>query len=322
MRFRAIECHEQGKGVLEIADHLGLHWGSVSRWLTKWRRGGLKALYARRATGRPRKLDCQEHGRAILRLVRRPATQYGYEHPLWTCKRIARVIQEQLKVVVSIPTLWRGLKKLRLSNQKPERRALEQDPKERARWLKREWPRIQRLAKRQRALVFFEDESVVRLTPTVGKTWAPIGKTPVVRVTGNRAGVLVMSALSAQGRLFFTIPTETVKAGVFIDFLKGLMSEYPGRKIFVIADQAPPHIAKKVGAFLAGEKRLRLFYLPAHSPDFNPDEGVWSHLKSQELKAHQATNKKELIKKTRAALRKMAKTPALLRSFFYRSNIT
>jgi transposase len=322
MRYRAINAYEQGKGVAEIAHDLGLHWGSVSRWLTKWRRRGLKALRGRRATGRPRKLDCRKHSRAILKLVRRPATQYGYEHPLWTCKRIAQVMRAELKIVVSIPTLWRGLKKLKLSNQKPERRALEQDPKERAHWLKSVWPKIQQQAKAERALVFFEDESVVRLTPTVGRTWAPVGKTPVVRVTGNRAGVLVMSALNAQGRLFFMIPPDTVNAGVFIDFLKALLSEYPRRKIFVIADQASPHIAKKVRAFVAEEKRLRLFYLPTHSPDFNPDEGVWSHLKSQELKAHQATNKKELIKKTKAALRKMAKRPGLLRSFFYRSNIT
>jgi len=72
----------------------------------------------------------------------------------------------------------------------------------------------------------------------------------------------------------------------------------------------------------AGQKRLELFYLPTYSPDFNPDEGVWSHLKSQELKAHQATNKEELIKKTHEALKRMAKRPALIRSFFKRCNIT
>ena len=65
-----------------------------------------------------------------------------------------------------------------------------------------------------------------------------------------------------------------------------------------------------------------LFYLPAYSPDFNPDEGVWSHLKSQELKAHQATNKEELTQKTPEALKRMAKSPALIRPFFKRSNIT
>ena len=160
------------------------------------------------------------------------------------------------------------------------------------------------------------------MTPTVGRTWAPVGKTPIVRVTGKRASVLVMSALSLQGRLFFKIPSEKVNATVFIDFLKELLAEYPRRKIFVIADQASPHIAKSVKAFVAGQKRLELFYLPAYSPDFNPDEEVWSHLKSQELKAHQATNKEELIKKTDEALKRMAKRPALIRSFFKRCNIT
>jgi hypothetical protein len=89
-----------------------------------------------------------------------------------------------------------------------------------------------------------------------GRTWAPVGKTPIVRVTGKRASVLVMSALSLQGRLFFKIPSERVNATVFMDFLKELLAEYPKRKIFVIADQASPHIAKSVKAFVAGQKRL------------------------------------------------------------------
>ena len=262
MRFRAIEAYQAGKGVAEIAKLLGVHWGSVSRWLTKWRRDGQQALKERKATGRPPKLDCKRHGKAILKLVKHPATEYGYEHPLWTCQRIRQVISAELNLAVSVPTLWRELKKLKLSCQKPERRALEQDPKARARWIATEWPRIKRLARSQRALLFFEDESVVRLTPTVGRTWAPVGKTPIVRVTGKRASVLVMSALSLQGRLFFKIPSERVNATVFIDFLKELLAEYPKRKIFVIADQASPHIAKSVKAFVAGQKRLELFYLP------------------------------------------------------------
>ena len=235
---------------------------------------------------------------------------------------MAQVLRAELKLTVSIPRLWRQLKKLKLSCQKPERRALEQDPKARAQWLSTEWPRIKRRAKQQRALLFFEDESVVRLTPTVGRTWAPVGQTPVVGVTGKRASVLVMSALGLQGRLFFTIPSENVNATVFIEFLKALLAEYPSRKLFVIADQASAHTAKRVKEFVASQPRLELFYLPTYSPDFNPDEGVWSHLKSQELKAHQAINKEELTKKTHEALKRMAKSPALIRSFFKRSNIT
>ena len=129
MRFRAIEAYQAGKGVAEIAKLLGVHWGSVSRWLTKWRRDGQRALKERKATGRPPKLDCKRHGKAILKLVKHPATEFGYEHPLWTCQRIRQVISAELNLAVSVPTLWRELKKLKLSCQKPERRALEQDPK-------------------------------------------------------------------------------------------------------------------------------------------------------------------------------------------------
>src|SRR5215469_1177510 len=322
MRFRAIEAHQAGKGVGEIAKLLGVHWGSVSRWLTKWRRDGQRALKERKATGRPPKLDCKRHGKAILNLVEHPATEYGYEHPLWTCQRIRQVISAELDLVVSVPTLWRELKKLKLSCQKPERRALEQDPKARARWIATEWPRIKRLARKQRALLFFEDESMVRLTPTVGRTWAPVGNTPIVRVTGKRASVLVMSALSLQGRLFFKIPSERVNATVFIDFLKELLAGYPKRKIFVIADQASPAHRQKCKGFRRRPEKARVV-LPADLlAGFDPDEGVWSHLKSQELKAHQATNKEELIRKTDEALKRMAKRPALIRSFFKRCNIT
>src|SRR5207244_10996505 len=164
---------------------------------------------------------------------------------LWTCQRIRQVISAELNLVVSVPTLWRELKKLKLSCQKPERRALEQDPKARARWIAPEWPRIKRLARKQRALLFFVGESVVRLTPTVGRTWAPVGKTPIVRVTGKRASVLVMSALSLQGRLFFKIQSEKVNATVLIDFLKEFLAALRNQKILEIEDQQSAILAKR-----------------------------------------------------------------------------
>lgn len=322
MRRRAVEAYRRGQAVSEIARAFGLHWGSVSRWLTKWRRGGQKALRRRIATGRPRQLDCREHGREILRIVRKPAVRYGYDHPLWTCRRIQETVRRELRVWVSVPTVWRELKRLHLSSQKPERRAVEQDRVAREHWLRVEWPAIKQRARRERALIFFEDESGVRLIPTVGRTWAPVGKTPIVRVTGKRACICVMSAVSPDGRLFFSIPKTRVDASVFIHFLRGLLEEYPRRRIFVVADRASPHVAGAVRKFVEKQRRLELFYLPSYSPDFNPDEKTWDHLKNRELKAHSARNAGALRRKTSAALRRMARHPSLVRSFFWRSNIT
>jgi transposase len=322
MRWRAIRAHRQGQTLAQIAKAFGLHWGSVSRWLTRYRRGGTAALRQRKATGRPPTLDCREHGPGIVKIVRQPAGRFGYQHPLWTCRRLQQTIRRALGIRISVPTMWRALKRLKLSSQKPERRAFEQDPAARRRWLRHEWPAIKRRAKRERALIFFEDESGIRLTPTVGKTWAPVGDTPIVRVTGKRACICVMSAVSVDGHLFFTIPKEKVNAQVFIAFLRGLLAEYPRRRVFVIADQARPHTAGVVRKFVHAQRRLDLFYLPPYSPDFNPDEKVWAHLKHHELKAHNARDRQALRRKTRCALRRMAKQPSLVRSFFWRAGIT
>ncbi len=199
------------------------------------------ALKSRKALGPTRKLNCKLHGRKIVRIVKREATEYKFENPLWNCSRVRKVLKRELNVSVSTTTVWRGLKKLNLSAQKPERRAVQQDKGKRKLWSEKTWPEIKRLAKKEKAIIFFQDEAAVRLTPTLGTTWGPIGKRPKITVTGKRASICVMSALSKSGRLFFSIPDNTVDAEVFIQFLKDLLREYSGRKIFVIADQASPH---------------------------------------------------------------------------------
>lgn len=279
----------------------------------------MRALRRRKATGRPHKLDCTRYGAKILRIVMKPATTFGFESPLWTCRRIMDVLRRELKLVVSVPTVWRGLRRLRLSCQKPERRAIERDPAKRKTWLEEEWPEIKRLAKQEQALIFFEDEAGIHLTPTVGHSWGRVGHRPTVPVTGKRGCISTMSAISPDGRLFFVIPKEKVNASVFITFLKGLLGEYPRRKLFVVADQASSHTAAATRDFVTSQPRLRLFFLPPYSPDLNPDEQVWNHLKNHELCAHDATNKVVLRKKTQRALRRMRACPSLLRSCFHRT---
>jgi transposase len=322
MRLRAIESYRQGHSVSEIARLHGLHRGSVSRWITRWRRGGKPALRRTVSTGRPPKIDCEKYGRRILLIVKRSAMKYGYETPLWTCRRLKETFSKELGLNVAISTVWEALKKLNLSAQKPERRALEQDPVRRKAWIEKELPKIRALAKKENALIFFEDEAAVRLIPNVGTTWAPVGKTPIVKVTGKRGTISVMSAVSETGKLFFKLPEGTIDSTTFIYFLDALSSEYRRRKVFVIADQASPHVAEQVKKYVKSNKRLRLFYLPPYSPDFNPDEEAWNHLKNHELNAHQATDTKSLRKVTIKSLNRMSKRPSLIRSFFKPDNVT
>ena len=221
-------------------------------------------------------------------------------------------------MTVSQPTMWRMLRDGDLTYQKPERQYLEANEGKRKAWIPETIPKIQQAVKKHRAILYCEDESNLSLTSVLGKTWAPKGQTPKPSVTGKRGGVAAMSAIRPRGSLLFTLHEKRMASAEIIHFLEQLLKHHPRRHLVVVMDQAPPHTSKKTQAFVARQKRLHVFHLPPYSPDFNPDEQVWNHLKHQELKSHQATTKKQLKGLARRRLTRRANKPSLLRGIFFR----
>jgi hypothetical protein len=104
---------------------------------------------------------------------------------------------------------------------------------------------------------------------------APVGQTPIVRGTGNRKTIDMISAVYPRGKLHFSFVGGNVNAQNFITYLKELMHDIPG-PIFLIVDGHPAHTAKATKEFVQGtEGRLSLYFLPPYSPELNPDEWVW-----------------------------------------------
>lgn len=319
-RFRAIELRKKKWKVGDIADAFGVNRRAVTRWFTIYNKHGKTALKSKKAPGPDYKLNDNDI-RSVLETVKKPATEYGFETPLWTCRRAQVVIEKEIRKKLHISNIWRMLVKWGLSNQSPEKRALQQDPKEAKRWFKEEWPKIQAHAKRWRAIIYFLDESGVSLVPVMGKTWAPKGKTPIVKVTGNKGGFCVTSAVSPTGRMLFRIEKGTVDSDAHIQFLKQIIGHHPRRKIIAIEDQAPVHTSGKVKDFVNNNsKRFALYYLPPYSPDLNPDEEVWNQLKNNKLKAHQVQTKREFKPLVISKMRSIQRSPSLVTSFFYKFN--
>jgi transposase len=210
------------------------------------------------------------------------------------------------------------LKETDLSYQKPEKKYSETDEALRQDWLTNELPRILETVKKYKAILYFEDESNISLTALLGKTWAPRGKTPTQQVTGARGGVSAISAISKQGSLIFNLHEKRIASQEIIHFLDQILKHHKRRHIVVVMDQAPPHTSKKTRKFIDSQKRLHVFYLPPYSPDWNPDEYVWNHLKHQELKGHQAKTKEEIKLLTQNKLTKMADDSHLMRGIFFR----
>lgn len=316
-RFRAIKLRKKGWQVNQIAEAFGVNRRAVTRWFTIFRQHGDKALKSKKSNGPEPKLS-QEDRRIILAIIRNPAIKYGFETSLWTCKRLQQIIKEQIKKEIDISNIWRWLKEWGLTNQKPDKEAIEKNKKEVRRWLNEEWPKILAHARRWQAIIYFQDESSVSLVPVLGKTWAIKGKTPKIRVTGNRGSIAVSSAISPAGRMVFRIEKDTVTASSFIDFLRQVLKHHKHRKVIVIVDNSKPHIAQMVNNFVGENKtKLAVYYLPTYSPELNPDEEVWNYLKNVKLKAHQARNKKEFTPLVRRKLRSIQKKPELIKSFFF-----
>ncbi|MCP9973554.1 winged helix-turn-helix domain-containing protein [Streptomyces somaliensis] len=143
-RVRAAELFEQERSNAEIARVLGVSDESVRRWKRVWEKGGAHALRRRPATGRPSKLDDAqvEQVRAALE---QGAQAHGFEADLWTLERAGLVVERVTGVSLSRASVWRLLTgRLGWSLQRPERRAVERDESEIARWIAHEWPRIKK----------------------------------------------------------------------------------------------------------------------------------------------------------------------------------
>ena len=155
-------------------------------------------------------------------------------------------------------------------------------------------PKIKRCVLENKAILYFQDEANVSLTAFLGKTWAPCGQTPKAMVTGARGGVSAMSAISKRGSLVYRLYEKRIASMEVIEFLQQMLLHHPRRHLVVVMDQATPQVSQKTRTFVDSQPRLHVFYLPPYSPDWNPDEKVWNHLKTQELKSHLAKTKEEL----------------------------
>jgi len=317
VRQRAIEAVDRGMEVSLVAEVFGTDRATIHRWLQRYRLDGDEGLYRKPGSGRPRILEALTESE-LRRIILRPASEFGYESDLWSIKRVQAILQDTYKIRLSKDTVWRRLREAGLTYQKPERQYYELDERARQAWARTEIPRIRRAVLENRAILYFQDEANVSLTAFLGKTWGVRGQTPKVKVTGKRGGVAAMSAISRRGHLLFRLYEKRITSVEVIEFLRQMLNHHKTRHLVVVMDQARPHTSNATNEYIASQRRLHVFYLPKYSPDWNPDEKVWNHLKHQELSAHTAKTKAELKALTYQKLRHMSRDPELIRGIFFR----
>lgn len=185
---------------------------------------------------------------------------------LWTREAVGALIKREYGVALSAVSIGNYLKRWGMSPQKPVRRAVERNDEVIARWLETDYPAIAALAKRQRALIYWADECGVRSDDVRGKRFALKGHTPEIRITGQRFGCNMISAVNIRGTLAFQVFEGRCVRPTFINFLQRIVKHGKGKKIVLIVDGHPVHEAAAVRRWIADQAgAITLHFLPGYA---------------------------------------------------------
>jgi transposase len=324
LRRTAVRLVGEGRSRTEVAALLSVTRETVGRWVKAHRAGGDRALDARRRGRRPghtKLTDAQQCKIAALVAGKNP-DQLKLPGFLWTRALVRDLIGRELGVEVGEDTVGRYLRAWGMSPQKPMRRAYEQSDEAVRRWLEVEYPAIVKRAYRERAEILWADESGLRSDHSAGRTWAPIGETPVTHATGKRFRANMIAAISNTGTLRFRVFDEKFTGALFLDFLKRLVKDNQGRKVMLILDGHPAHRARIVRDWAAAHATLiELHFLPGYSPELNPAECLNQDVKTNALGKRRPVNVSELKADVRRFLRSCQRRPAKVARYFHERHV-
>jgi len=288
----------------------------VSQWLAAARDGGREALHSHLSPGRPSRLSPEQWHR-LPDLLWHGAEAYGFRGDLWTCERIVGGLAQEFEVSYSKSQVSRLLKQLGWTPQVPIARAIQRDEKAIAHWRVHTWPILKEKARREHRTIVFVDESGFYLLPSVVKTYAPRGQTPILDAWQTRDHLSVMGGVTLPGKVYTLIRPQSLNGLHAIAFLTHLHRQVKGR-LLVIWDGSPIHRRAEVKAFVAAQTGtpIHIEALPSYAPDLNPVEWLWQHVKNEELSNLACLDLDQLHQELHLALDRVRQTLGLVHSFF------
>jgi transposase len=307
---------EDGEAPSDVMKSLGLCRTSIYPWLRHYEERGIEALVEKIAQGPEPKLSEKQRQQVKRWILGKDPRQYGFDYGLWTRRIVQRLIEEKFGVGLGLTAVGRLLASLEITPQKPLRRAYERDPAAVDLWVKQRFAKLKQRAKRLGAKIFFLDEAGFQSDAPLGRTYGLKGQTPVVKTSGQRQSLNVISAVNARGEFWAATYTGKLNAESFVVFLQNFMR---GRscKVFLVVDGHPAHKAKLVKTYVQTlEGRLELHFLPPYAPDLNPDEFVWSYMKTNGVSKKPLKQNESLQERIEEDLSGIGNNRQLVRSFF------
>jgi transposase len=318
IRFMAVERVREGEPPSSVVASYGFCRTTIYKWLRAASRPGigLKALRSTTAPGKPRTLTPRQEQQVFRWINGKDPRQYGLDFGLWTRAIVANLIERKFGVQLGQTAIGELLARLGLTPQKPLQRAYQRDADAVERWRREIFPAIAKRAKATGGEVFFWDESGFRADTVHGKTWGVKGQTPIVDRPGQRQSISAASAVNDKGAFWYCTYEGGLSGELFVTLLRKMMRRR-ARPVHLVVDGLPAHKTAVVKTYVASTRgRLTLHFLPGYSPDLNPDEAVWSHVKRTGVARAPLRRGERLRDKIDAQLAAIKRTPKLVRSFF------
>lgn len=319
LRKQAIRLRKQGKTYPEIGMIVGVNGNTVWKWWMKYQTGGVGSLKAGQR-GRPpgvnRLLSAVQEETIRKLICDKTPDQLKLTFALWTRQAIRELITLRFGIKIAVRTVGTYLKRWGFTPQKPLRQAYEQQPAAVQKWLQEAYPAMLDRAKREGAEIHWGDETGIRSDSQHGRGYAPKGKTPVIRLSAKRASINMISTVTNQGKVRFMIYQDSMNAQRLIKFLTQL-AKSADKKIFLVLDNLRVHHSRLVKEWLANHsEEIEVFYLPAYSPELNPDEYLNCDLKAGVHSKPPSRNIETLKKKVKSHMMKLQKMPGRVQKYF------
>lgn len=326
LRLRAVKAVvEEGKTRVETAKIFGVGRIIVGRWVARYRRDGQASLMKKKRGRRSadmRLLQPHQCATTVRMITDKCPDQLKLPFALWTREAVGNLIEKKWGLKLSIRTVGNYLSRWGFTPQKPLRRAYERQDKAVKVWLEETYPKIAARAKQEKAEIHWGDEAGFRSDHQTGTSYSPKGKTPIIKSTGKRFRVNMISTVTNKGTMRFMLFEESFTADIFLKFLKRLIkrSEY---KIFLILDNLRVHHARILKPWLEENKgKIELFYLPSYSPELNPDELLNQDVKSNAVGRKRARSLSELKQNVTQYLFGTQNSPDIVRAYFSKKEVS
>ena len=299
--------------VLLIADRLGVCPQTIFNWQHAFLREPWASLRARTSPGRPAKLTPTQKARLGALITAGPEAA-GYASGCWNTALIQDLITREFQRHYNVHYLAALLHNLGFSYQKGRFVSDHLDEDKRHHWLSVTWPAIVQEARQRGALLLFADEASFAQWGSLGYTWAPRGQQPRIKTGGIRKGYKVWGLIDYfTGRLFFKGQTERFTAARYGAFLASVLA-VTKQPILLIQDGARYHTAAETRQFVTQHaEQLSVYHLPSYSPDYNPIEHLWRHVKRDRTHNRYFPTFERLVFEVEAGLASCQQQPAVVK---------